>query len=163
MRIVVADTGPLFYLFLIGEIELLPKLFGSVAVPEAVADELRHANAPASVRNWVSTPPPWLAVHADPAETPALPPIDAGERAAIALALSLGAELLLVDDRAGTAAARGQGLQTVGTIGVLKLAAQRGLVDLASAFAALRATNFYAPPALLAALLAEDMQRRRAP
>jgi predicted nucleic acid-binding protein len=29
-------------LLLIGEIDLLPKLFGSVAVPETVARELRH-------------------------------------------------------------------------------------------------------------------------
>jgi len=163
VRVVVADTGPLYYLIVIREIDVLPKLFDSVAVPEAVAGELRHTRAPAAVRAWASTPPPWLAVHADPAEPPPLPPLDPGERAAIALALTLGAELLLVDDRAGTAAARGQGLETVGTIGVLKLAAQRRLIDLPTAFVALRATNFYYSPALLDALLAEDRQRRGQP
>jgi predicted nucleic acid-binding protein len=30
---VVADTSPLCYLILIGEIDLLPKLFGAVSVP----------------------------------------------------------------------------------------------------------------------------------
>ena len=163
MRIVVADTGPLYYLFLISEVDVLPQLFASVAVPQAVVSELCHTGAPASVRSWALTPPPWLVVHTDPVETPPLPPIDAGERAAIALALLLGAELLLMDERAGTAAARGQGLQTVGTIGVLKLAAQRRLIELPKAFAALRATNFYYPPALLDALLVEDVKRRRTP
>ena len=163
MRIVVADTGPLHYLALIRVIDVLPKLFGSVAVPEAVAGELRHPRAPAAVRTWASTPPTWLAVHVDPAEAPPWPPLDFGERAAIALALALGAELVLVDDRAGTGAARAQGLETVGTIGVLKLAAQRRLIDLPTAFASLRATNFYYPPALLDELLAEDRQRRGEP
>lgn len=159
MRVVVADTGPLYYLVLIREIDVLPKLFGGVAVPEAVAGELRHMRAPTAVRAWAATPPPWLAVHTDPAESPPLPPLDPGERAAIALALALGAELLLVDDRAGTAAARRQGFETVGTIGVLTLAAQRRLIDLPKAFGALQATNFYYPPALLDALLAENRQR----
>jgi len=163
VRVVVADSGPLHYLVLIRKIDVLPKLFDSVAVPEAVVGELRHERTPAAVRAWASTPPAWLAVHADPAEPLLLPPLDPGERAAIALALALGAELLLVDDRAGTAAARDQGLETVGTVGVLKLAAKRRLIDLPTAFAALRATNFYHPPALLDALLAEDRQRRGKP
>ena len=148
---------------MIREIDVLAKLFGSVAVPETVVGELRHAHAPASVRTWALTPPAWFTVHADPAETPPLPPIDPGERAAIALALTRRAALLLVDDRAGTAAARSQGLETVGTIGVLARAAQRQLIDLPTAFAALRATNFRYPPALLDALVAEDRQRRNTP
>ena len=36
MRLVVADTGPLNYLVLIDAIELLPKLFEKVFIPEAV-------------------------------------------------------------------------------------------------------------------------------
>jgi predicted nucleic acid-binding protein len=59
-------------------------------------------------------------------------------------------------------AARDHGLETVGTIGLLDLAAQRGLIDLQPAFAALRATNFRHPPALLDALLAADRARREA-
>jgi predicted nucleic acid-binding protein len=35
MRVVVADTGPLNYLVLIGESDILPKLFEAVFVPEA--------------------------------------------------------------------------------------------------------------------------------
>jgi predicted nucleic acid-binding protein len=159
----VADTGPLCYLILIREIDLLETLFGGVAIPEAVLREVRHPRAPTAVQTWASAPPRWLTVHADPTEMPLLPPLDLGESAAIALALELGAELLLVDDRAGTAAARGQGLETVGTVGVLKLASERRLLDLAAAFASLRATNFYYPPALLEALMAADRQRRGTP
>ncbi len=153
--VVVADTGPLHYLVLIGHIDVLPRLFGSVAVPATVAGELHHSNAPDAVRAWAASPPPWLAAHDDPAEPAPLPRLDPGERAAIALAHALGAGLLLVDDRAGAAAARGRGFRVTGTIGVLVDAARQGLLDLGAAFAALRATNFRYPAALLDALLEE--------
>ena len=158
--IVVADTGPLRYLVLIGRAEMLPRLFGPVSVPATVADELRHPNSPDAVRAWAAGPPPWLAVYPDPAEpAPELRRLDPGERAAIALAHALGAGLLLMDDRAGVAAARARGCLVTGTLGVLVEAAGQGLLDLTAAFAALRATNFHHSPALLDALLAEDRAR----
>jgi predicted nucleic acid-binding protein len=47
--IVVADASPICYLILIGEVELVPKLFGRVFVPQAVVAELLAAGAPAGV------------------------------------------------------------------------------------------------------------------
>ena len=44
--IVVADTGPINYLILIGEIELLPALYDRVAVPPSVCEELGRLRAP---------------------------------------------------------------------------------------------------------------------
>jgi predicted nucleic acid-binding protein len=38
--IVVADTSPINYLVLIKEIEVLPKLYGKIVIPEAVREEL---------------------------------------------------------------------------------------------------------------------------
>jgi predicted nucleic acid-binding protein len=67
--------------------------------------------------------------------------------------------LLLIDDRAAVQAARAEGFQVTGTIGVLLRAAREDLIDLAAAFAALRATNFHCPPALLNALLVEHLRR----
>jgi len=46
MQLVVADTGPLHYLVLTGDTELLPKLFEHVLVPRVVRDELADAEAP---------------------------------------------------------------------------------------------------------------------
>jgi predicted nucleic acid-binding protein len=66
MRIVVADTGPLNYVILIGAIELLPKLFKAVLMPEAVRTELRHPGASPLVRIWAAEPPAWLQVQAVP-------------------------------------------------------------------------------------------------
>jgi len=45
MPLVVADAGPLHYLVLTGDIELLPKLFERVLVPQVVRDELANAEA----------------------------------------------------------------------------------------------------------------------
>ncbi|HYF54872.1 MAG TPA: DUF3368 domain-containing protein [Salinarimonas sp.] len=158
--VIVADTGPLHYLVLIGHIDVLPRLFGRVAVPAAVIGELRHANAPAAVRAWVSELPPWVSIHSDPAATAAVQSrLGAGERAALALADTLSAALLLMDDRAGTTMARNRGFEAVGTVGLLMRAAGARLLDLKAAFAALRATNFRHSPALLDALLAEHRAR----
>ncbi len=114
-----------------------------------------------AVRAWATNPPPWLAVHPDPdGSAEALPRLDEGERAAIALAHALGAGLLLIDDRAAVAAARQQGFRVTGTVGLLADAAAEGLLDLAAAFAALRATNFRYSPALLDATLAAWRKER---
>jgi predicted nucleic acid-binding protein len=151
---VVADTGPLHYLVLVDHVEVVPRLFGTVAVPATVMDELRHRNAPAGVRSWAAAPPSWLTVHANPTQpAPGLQRLDPGERDAITLVEALGAGLLLIDERAGTAAARARGLETVGTVGLLGRAAAARLLDLAEAVAALRATNFRYRQDLLDALL----------
>jgi predicted nucleic acid-binding protein len=154
-RSVVADTGPLHYLVLINAVELLPRLFDRVFVPITVHSELTRPETPAVVSNWARAPPGWLTVLPVPAvDGAALESLDGGERAVIALATSLHIDLILMDDRAGVAAARARGIAATGTLGLLIRASQRGLIDLAAAFAALGTTSFYAHPALLEALLA---------
>jgi len=78
----------------------------------------------------------------DAIDDAALQPLGAGERAAITLALSLHADLILIDERKGTAVALGKGFEVTGTLGVLGLAARRGLVDLADSFTRLKRTSF---------------------
>jgi predicted nucleic acid-binding protein len=86
--------------------------------------------------------------------------LDEGERAAIALATSIGADLILMDDRAGVAVAYRRGLAVTGTLGVLDLAARRGFVDLATVVARLKATNFRYPPEIIEALLGEHREKK---
>jgi predicted nucleic acid-binding protein len=125
VRVVVADTGPLHYLVLIGQIDLLPRLFVAATVPTVVRDELLHPNTPRPVRDWAADPPFWLTVTtAPPHDEQALQRLDAGVSAAIALALTLRVDLMLMDDRAAVAIARAQGLAVVGTIGILDLASR---------------------------------------
>lgn len=155
MLVVVADTGPLHYLVLVGQIGLTPKLFGSVIVPTTVHAELLHTAAPDPVRCWAAHPPDWLTIsQAPPHDDPMLHPLDRGEEAALSLALCLRADLVLMDDRAGVAMARDKGLVVTGTLGILDLAASRKLIDVAVVVAQLKATNFRYRPELLNELVA---------
>src|SRR5580704_4509012 len=129
MRLVVADTGPLNYLVLIEQVELLPTLFEQIFVPQIVREELCHAEAPERVRRWIAEPPSWLKIVPDEHDNVSLDlqRLDKGERAAIALAGRIGADLLLMDDRDGVNAARRRGFAVTGTLGILDLAASRGM------------------------------------
>ncbi len=162
MRLVIADTGPVNYLVLIGNIDLLPALFDKVILPSAVQAELTDADTPPSVRNWIADPPAWLHVHETPSresDHASVEGLDEGEAAAIALAISLDADLLLMDDRRGVMVARGKGLRVTGTLGILDLAAQRGLVNFAEAVDSLRRTTFRIPEALLNSLVEKHAKR----
>lgn len=86
---------------------------------------------------------------------PALERLDDGERAAIQLAVRTKAVLILMDDRDGVSAARSKGFAVTGTLGILDLAARRGLIQLEDAFERLRATNFRCRPEIMEAILAE--------
>ena len=59
---IVCDTSPLSYLVLIGEVEMLPELYGEVWVPPAVEEELLHPEGPPEVREQVGSGPEWLKV-----------------------------------------------------------------------------------------------------
>jgi predicted nucleic acid-binding protein len=156
MRIVVADTGPINYLVLIEVIDLLPKLFDHVLAPQAVLDELTAPDTPPAVRAWIARAPDWFKIDPQSAQmVETTVDLDAGEHAAIALALAIKADLVLMDDQAGVAVARRNGLVATGTLGVLDLAARQGLIDLAKSFERLKTTSFYYRQGLLDALLAK--------
>jgi len=152
---VVADTGPLHYLVLIGHINVIPALFETVFVPSEVREELSHAEAPPEARSWIASPPAWVTVVPVPYITtdPILLRLDRGERAAIVLADSLKVDAILMDDRAGVAAARARGFAVLGTLGILDAAARLGKIDLAPALDRLRDTTFRRKGELFEALL----------
>jgi predicted nucleic acid-binding protein len=155
----VADAGPLHYRVLVDAIGLLSRLFTAVLVPEIVRDEISHAGTPPLVRDWIADPPPWLQIVPTPSlETLPFPNLDIGERAALALAMSQQADVILMDDRRGVAAARAHGLVSIGTLGLLDQAAVRGLINFAAVAARLTTTNFRYPPELLDVLLARHQE-----
>jgi predicted nucleic acid-binding protein len=161
--IVIADTSPLNYLVLIGEIDVVPELYQTVVIPADVLEELRSPNTPAVVLAWSRKTPDWLHV-----EVPKMMPADAdlailgkGERAAIALALEHQDALLLIDEGKGRRAAKSRQIGIIGTLGILDMAAARGILDLPAAVKRLQQTNFHVAPRLLGKLLEQDIERKR--
>lgn len=137
--IVVSNTSPLNYLVLIDADHVLPALYRRVVIPSQVWNELR--DAPPKVQQWLATAPQWLEVHEAPEH--AIPArLHAGEAAAIALAKKLHAELLLIDDDDAYRYATHEGLPVTRTVGVLRDAATKQLLDLGAAFEKLKQTNF---------------------
>lgn len=150
--IVVSDTTPLNYLLLIGALHILPSLYGRIEIPEAVHQELSAPGAPDVVRMWASRLPEWMSVRRVDGINPS-GRLHAGEAEAIALAVQRHADLVLLDDWAARTAAKSQGLAISGTVGILAIAADRGLVDLPMTVERLKATSFQASPKLFDALL----------
>ena len=150
--IVVSDTSPLNYLILIALPDILPKLFDRVLIPEAVHRELQSTAAPDTVKRFLALAPAWLEVRPSPEIDPALRALDSGEREVIALALAAKVDSVLLDERKGRQAARERKLWVSGTLGVIRLAAEEGLVTLADALDRLETTNFRATPRLFNSL-----------
>lgn len=100
--------------------QVLRELWQNVVCPETVLLECQHAHAPDKLRLWAAHPPAWLHVVADAGEAVAgLRHLDPGERAAIQTACSLGAKVVLMDEKNGRRAAESLGLVAVGVVGIL--------------------------------------------
>lgn len=159
--IIISDTSPINYLVLISQQEILHLLFGRITLPEAVLRELQAAATPPTVRAWIATRPAWLEIKrpATPAAE-SLSHLDEGEREAIQLAEELGADLLIMDERAGREEALKRHLPVIGTLGILERAAERGLLDFAVVLGELKSHKFFISPALERDFLARDTQRK---
>jgi len=117
----VSNTSPLSNLAIIDRLDLLKQRYGLVHIPPAVAGELsRLTNAAAQSRLAAALAQGWLVVEQIPAPLPQLPIVlDPGETEAIALAVALKADVLLMDEKLGRAAARQAGLAVAGVLGEL--------------------------------------------
>ena len=160
--VVVSDTGPPHYLVLCGAIQVLPRFFDRVIIPAAVLAEMQHANTPPAVRNWAFALPKWAEVRSTAAAGFEVK-LGRGETEAIALALEMKAQGVLVDDDKARKFATRKGLVTLGTLTILEKAAGQNLLDLPTVLDTLRQTNFRIHPRLLAEALARHEQRLHSP
>lgn len=125
--IVVSDTSPLIAFAAVGHLDLLRNLYGEVVLPEAVHRELLAGGADAPGSASIDSAG-WLQVRSltDRSRAIALgTELDEGEAEAIALAVELGADLLLVDEHRGRMVAGRLGVRVAGVLGVL-IEAKRG-------------------------------------
>ncbi|HEY9822555.1 MAG TPA: DUF3368 domain-containing protein [Candidatus Sericytochromatia bacterium] len=128
--IVVSDTSPLCNLALIDHLWLLREIYQTVIIPTIVANELAVASnpvIPAILKlAWVQTrslTDPTIAERLQRDRG-----LDPGEANAIALAIELQADDLLIDERLGRREAQQLGLSIIGIFGILITAKQRSLI-----------------------------------
>ena|SRR5438132_12512 len=116
---VVSNTSPISNLAIIDRLELLRARYGTLLIPTAVESELSalsHPLAKQRIQSAISAG--WIVMKPNPATRfPLL--LDPGEIAAIALAQSEKADILLIDEKRGRAAARALGIKVAGVLGEL--------------------------------------------
>jgi len=128
--IVVSDTSALSNLALVEHLWLLEAIYQTVIIPDIVASELAAASNPTISailqRGWIQTQFLTDSQLADQLQQER--GLDAGEANAIALALELQADDLLIDERLGRQEAIRLGLSIIGILGILLVAKQRSLI-----------------------------------
>lgn len=128
MPVVFSNTSPLQYLHQIGQLEVLPALFGEVQVADAVVAELVEG-----VRRRVSLPNveqlAWVRRRRVADATCLGTGLGKGEAETIALGRLDPGALVILDDGPARRAAKAAGLEVVGTVGVLLRAKESGYID----------------------------------
>jgi predicted nucleic acid-binding protein len=127
----VSDAGPLIHLAEIDSLELLAT-FDTLLVPETVHDEVEAGGVPGELADLS-----YELVESDESRVSG-EKLDAGERAAIAVAEEQRVALL-TDDFAAREAAFDAGVEVHGSIGVIALGYGRGLLDRDEAASLMRA------------------------
>lgn len=123
---VVSDASALINLARIGELDLLHRLYGELLIPDAVWREvvIEGAGQPRAeevrAASWIET----RDVANEHLVRALRQDLDAGEAEAIALALEVRADLLLMEETA-----RHLGMRHVGLLGVLITAKRSGLIE----------------------------------
>ncbi|MGK7947999.1 MAG: DUF3368 domain-containing protein [Xenococcaceae cyanobacterium] len=128
--IVVSDTSPINNLAAISQLYLLHQLYGTVLIPKAVYQELTDPSFPVAGGTEVQTLD-WIQTRTvrDRTIVESLSnELDIGEAEAIALAVEIQAERLLIDERRGRLVASRLNLRYTGILGILVEAKSQGLI-----------------------------------
>jgi predicted nucleic acid-binding protein len=128
--IVISDTSPIINLAGIGQLNLLQQLYSKIVIPDAVYREISVVGTgqPGAIEvqtlSWIES----RGVTNRALVTALQSELDEGEAEAIALAVELGADLLLLDERRGRFVAARLGLQFIGLLGVVIEAKAQGYI-----------------------------------
>ena len=108
----------------------LARVVRTVLIPDGVFEELQRPSTPDVVQEWMSARPDWLEVRQTEMQPDAaLQLLGVGERQAICLAQELKAAAVVIDEERGRKEAKRRGLSVIGTLGVLRDAAERGILS----------------------------------
>ncbi len=127
--LVIVNATPIIALTLIGQLDLLQRLFGVVMTPPAVRAEIL-AGGVWGIGSAEFQEATWLKVVQlqDPRHADLLVDLDRGEAEVIGLALEVDADLVIIDERLARRHAKRLGLPLTGTVGILLRAKERGMV-----------------------------------
>ncbi len=131
--IVVSDSGPLISLMKAAKLDLLRELYGEVRIPEAVYAELT-GNAQYAEEAELVRSSSYVQVVAV-GERKAVDilrrasGLDLGESEAIVYADDIKADILLMEEDAGRRIARAMGLRVRGSLGILLLGYDKGILS----------------------------------
>jgi|GEM_PF-631154 predicted nucleic acid-binding protein len=142
--------------------EVIRELYGRLIIPAAVYAELLHPKTPRAVSTWAGELPAWVEVRV-PQDATQFPDLGPGERQAIALALEVNADFLLIDETQGRAVSVAAGVRVKGTLGVLEEAAARRLLELPVAIEKLRASGIFLADHVIEQVLARHRDAGRQP
>ena len=129
--IIVSDTSPINNLAAINHLHLLQQLYGTVLIPEAVYRELTDPNFPVAgaieVQTfiWIQTRPVQDRILVEALRNE----LDIGEAEALALALEMKADQVLIDERRGRMVAARLNLGYIGILGILVEAKSQRLIS----------------------------------
>ncbi|MEW6220964.1 MAG: DUF3368 domain-containing protein [Thermodesulfobacteriota bacterium] len=152
---VVGDSSPLIALAIIDQLALLPQLYARVVVPQEVWEEVtvRGAGLPGALELRQLS---WLKVEYPPVDLllPLTVLVGRGEAQAIALALARPGSTALLDDALARRVAERFGVKRIGTLGLLRRAKQRGLIEAIKPFVQqLQANGIFIRQSLVEAVL----------
>ena len=132
--VVASNTSPISNLVVIGRLSLLRSQFREIWIPGAVQSELHQLSDPTALKEiQQALQDGWIkpqALREDHVARLLAAALDPGEAEAIALALELPADLILLDERDGRSAAERAGLRVTGVLGVLLRAKDDGQIQL---------------------------------
>jgi predicted nucleic acid-binding protein len=132
--LVASNTSPISNLAVIGRLSLLRSQFQEIWIPGAVQSELHQLSDPAALKEiQQALQDGWIkprVLREDHVARLLEADLDPGEAEAIALALELSADLILLDERDGRSAAERAGLRVTGVLGVLLRAKTDGQIPL---------------------------------
>lgn len=121
---VICNATPLINFAATDRLDILQLTFGQIIIPQAVFHETTGAGFPGSPFVQQAVTASWLEVCSVSGKVNIAPELDDGEREAIQLALEIGIQRVLLDEREARQVAEQLGLQVMGTLGILLLAKQ---------------------------------------
>jgi len=127
---VISNTSPLQYLYQLGLLDVLKKLYGQVIIPYAVSKELSNGR-----KQGIELPDPvllnWITIKhiSENKLFPIVTGLGAGEKEVLALGIESPNTLVILDDLLARSYASFLGLKITGTLGIILKAKHLNEID----------------------------------